>query len=237
MAILAECPVCRRKQATKNKVCKCGQDLDKAKRSKRVRYWINYLLPNGKQRRELVGKSIEEARTAEGKRKAQRYENPRILEKVPEEKMTFQQLADWCLELPKIKALSSYWRVKIALDKFNLEFGDMVVRQINPVDLENYQAKRKAEGKADATVDQEVGAAKSMIKKAFENDLVSGNTLKSFQRVKKLLMRNANARDKVLTMEPVLQSCGGTPPAYQGDSGNRILHRHEDGRDSISDLG
>jgi hypothetical protein len=40
MAILAECPICHRKQATKNKVCKCSENLDKAKKSKRVKYWI-----------------------------------------------------------------------------------------------------------------------------------------------------------------------------------------------------
>jgi hypothetical protein len=38
MIILAECPICPREQATKNKACKCGEDLDKAKRSKRVKY-------------------------------------------------------------------------------------------------------------------------------------------------------------------------------------------------------
>jgi integrase len=36
MAILAECPICKRRQAVANKVCKCGEKLDKAKRSNRV---------------------------------------------------------------------------------------------------------------------------------------------------------------------------------------------------------
>ena len=73
MAILAKCPICRRKQSIRNKKCKgCGEDLDQAKKSGRVEYWINYLLPNGKQRREPVGTSIEDARAADGKRKAQK---------------------------------------------------------------------------------------------------------------------------------------------------------------------
>ena len=55
MAILAECPICRNKQSVKNKLCKCGQDLDKSKRSQKVRYWISYRMPDGKQRRESVG--------------------------------------------------------------------------------------------------------------------------------------------------------------------------------------
>ena len=97
MAILAECPVCHKKQAVKNRNCACGEDLVKAKRLKKVRYWVNYRLANGKQPREVVGYLIGEARAAEGKRKAQKYENPEILEKVPSEKMTFTELIDWYL--------------------------------------------------------------------------------------------------------------------------------------------
>lgn len=60
MGILQECPICRKKQSNKIKNCSCGENLEKAKRSKRVRYWINYRI-NGKQRRESVGFSITEA--------------------------------------------------------------------------------------------------------------------------------------------------------------------------------
>ena len=55
MAILAECSRCRRRQSAKNKKCKCGNNLDKAKSQKKVRYWIDYPLPGGKVRRESVG--------------------------------------------------------------------------------------------------------------------------------------------------------------------------------------
>ncbi len=102
MAILAECPICHMQQAVKHRNCVCGEDLVKAKRLKKVRYWVNYRLANGKQRREAVGYLIEEARAAEGKRKAQKYENPVILEKVPAEKMIFTELADWYLEQKSI---------------------------------------------------------------------------------------------------------------------------------------
>jgi hypothetical protein len=47
MAILAKCPLCRTKQSNKNKICKCGQNLDSAKRDQRVKYWIQYRLPDG----------------------------------------------------------------------------------------------------------------------------------------------------------------------------------------------
>jgi hypothetical protein len=54
MAILAQSPVCRRKQSNKNKKCACGLDLDRAKKSKKVKFWITHRLPGGQQRRESV---------------------------------------------------------------------------------------------------------------------------------------------------------------------------------------
>jgi len=199
MAILQECPICHTKQSLRNSACKCGEDLAKAKRSKRLKYWISYYV-SGKQRREVVGFSIEEARDAEGKRRSQKREN-RIFDIKQDTKMTFQELGDWYLGLEKVKSFSSYWLLKLCLKKFNLVFGNMIIRQIKPSDLENYQAKRKKEGLADATIDQEIGTAKTMIYKAFDNDIVSGDTLKSFRVVKKLLKKNSNARDRILNPE------------------------------------
>src|SRR5208337_1347237 len=113
MAILAECPRCHKKQAVKNRNCDCGADLVKEKRQQKVRYWVSYRLPNSQQRREYVGSDrdgrplgIEEARAAEGKRRAQKVENPAILERVPAEKMTFGELAKWYLDLNPIKKLA-----------------------------------------------------------------------------------------------------------------------------------
>lgn len=91
--------------------------------------------------------------------------------------------------------------MSINLKSFNSEFGAIVINQIKPIDLENYQAKRKKAGYSDSHVDQEIGAARTMINKAFDNDLVDGDTLRIFKKVKKLLKKNANARDKTLTLE------------------------------------
>jgi hypothetical protein len=106
VAILAECPRCHKKQAVKNRNYDCGADLVKEKRNQKVRYWVSYRLPNGKQCREFVGADedgrplgIEEAKAAEGKRRAQKKENPSIMEKVPAGKMTFAKLTEWYLSL------------------------------------------------------------------------------------------------------------------------------------------
>ena len=207
MAILAECPICHKKQAVKNKLCSCGEDLDKAKQSQRVKYWISYRFSDGKQKRESVdsmkdlnGYSIEDARAAHSKRVVQKAEN-RILDIKPDTKMTFQELTDWYLGLEKVKALDSYWLIELTLKKFNSAFGNTIVSRIKPAGLENYQARRRKAGKADATIDHEIGKAKTVVYKAFENDLVGGDTLKAFKAVKKLLKKGTDVRTRVLSKD------------------------------------
>ena len=110
MAILQECPTCHKRQTNKNKVCKCGNNLDKSKRSKKIRYWIAYRLPDGKQRFESVAKfeglkawSIQDAETALSKRTVQKAEN-RLLDIVPDSNITFAELIEWFLDLDKVKS-------------------------------------------------------------------------------------------------------------------------------------
>lgn len=206
MAILAECPRCHKKQTVKNKRCLCGEDLDRAKKSKRVKYWVTYRLPEGKQRREAVrgeginSYSIEDARAFESKRKVQKREH-KIFDMLPESKMTFNDLATWYLSLEKVKALASFDTVKTYVNKFTRQFGETILNQIKPADIENLQAKRMGEGLKAKTVDDEVNYTKGMIIKAFDNDLVGGDVLKVFRRVKKTLKGHSNRRDRVLTTE------------------------------------
>lgn len=198
MAIYAECPKCHRQMKTKRKRCeKCNEPMDKAKKARKVKYWVIYQV-KGKQYRDPAGYSIEMAKAIEGKVQSLRKEG-RLLDIKKDTHMTFKELSEWYLSLEKVKALSSYWRVDIALNRFNEVFGQIIVGQIKSVDLEDYQIRRKNEGVADGTVDHEVGAAKTAVRKAFDNDLVGGDTLKVFKRVKKLLKVNSNARDRVLS--------------------------------------
>jgi integrase len=213
MAILAECPLCHRKQAVKNKRCaNCGADLDKEKRSQKVRYWVVYRLPNGKQRKEYVGNDpngrplgISDAKAAEGKRMAQKKENPGILEVATAQKWTFNDLAAWYLDLAPVKKLSSYNRIRQGIANFNREFGNRIVSSLKPLDLENYQEKREEQGRAPATIDMEISLVKTMVKKAFYNDLVDGRTVKAFGPVERKLKGASNARKRTLSIEEYLK--------------------------------
>lgn len=200
MAILQECPICKNKLSVKKKQCKCGADLDKLKNSGKIRYWINYKLPNGKFRREFVSNSKEDAKAADGKRKVQKKEG-RIFDMLPEAKTTFLELTEWYLEQPKLQKLAYYNILKINLDSFNKVLGQLLVNKIKPIDLENYQIQRKEQGKSDSYIDQEIGAARGMLNKAWDNDKISGDALKPFKKISKLLKKGANARDRILTIE------------------------------------
>jgi integrase len=194
--------MCHRRQAVKNKLCcECKADLVQLKKQKeKVKYWIQYRLPGGKQRKEYVGYSIEEARDAEGKRRTQKREN-RIFDILPQAKMTFNELAEWYLNRPAVKALSSHDRVRQTLFNFNQVFGEKVVNSIKPDDLEHYQELRITQGRAPSTVDMELRIAKTMVNKALDNDMIDGKTLKAFRCVKRKLKTGANARTRTLSVE------------------------------------
>jgi hypothetical protein len=114
----------------------------------------------------------------EGKRRGQKREN-RIFEMLPEAKMRFTELAEWYLDLKAVKKLASYDRVELSLRNFNEVYGNLQVRDIKLNDLQDYQAKREDDGLAPATIDMEISIAKTMVTKAFDNDLVGGRTVKT----------------------------------------------------------
>ena len=100
MSILAQCPQCHRKQSNKNKKCACGLNLDRAKKNKKVKFWITYRLPGGQQRRESVAAfedldpySIDDARDAMSKRRVQKRER-KLFEVMPDSNITFAELIE-----------------------------------------------------------------------------------------------------------------------------------------------
>lgn len=204
MSILAECPLCRKRQSLRNQKCVCGEDLNRAKRSGRVKYWITYRV-QGKQRTEAVGSSLEEARKAEGKRKVQKREG-KFFEMLPESKITFQGLTKWYEEdSGYLTGLRSADRVKTCLKLFNITFGETHLKDIKPQTLREYQAKRKREGAKPRTIDYEMSVVKTMLTRAFDNEKIDGKALRAFRVTKNLLRKGANARRRVMAIEEYLR--------------------------------
>jgi integrase len=215
MAILAECPICKRRQAVANKVCKCGEKLDKAKRSNRVRYFITYRLPGGMQRKECVGLSIEDARAAEGKRRGQKKEG-RIFDMLPDLKVTFAELEAWYTGLVEVKTLASFERIKAAFKVFNKTFGRRIAGSLLPQDLEQYRAARMQAGVMPSTLDVELNIIRGMVSKAFDNEKVGERTLRAFRRVKNLTKRGANARKRTIGIGEYVKLLDAAPKHFRG---------------------
>jgi integrase len=148
---------------------------------------------------------ISDARAAEGKRTAQKKENPGILEVATAQKWTFNDLAAWYLDLAPVKKLSSYNRIRQGIANFNREFGARIVSTLKPLDLDNYQEKREEDGRAPATIDMEISLVKTMVTKAFDNDMVDGRTMKAFRVIKRKLKGTSNARKRTLSIEEYLR--------------------------------
>jgi integrase len=203
MAILSECPICHTKQSHKNKKCKCGENLDKAKKSGRVCLWIDYRSPSGRQVRESAKTtSIEEARLFESERKVLKSTKPEILEQATGKKVTFNQLSVWYLDLTSVKNLKSYDRERVVIENFNKVLGQHLVNKITLDDLECYQDTRRKEKLSSRSIDYETGAAFRMLNKAFDNDKITdANVLKPFKRLKNLLKKGSNVRKRTISFD------------------------------------
>lgn len=217
MSVLQECPQCRQRQKIKNKRCKCGADLDKAKRSRKVRFWVAFRLPDGTQRQESLQNiadvdpySIEDARAVDSKRQVQRKEKVPIFEMRPESKITFLKLAEWYLALESVKSLASYKRIEIMLNHFNEKFGDRMAGTVAQAELENYQAERLRDIMA-STLDTEIICIKTMINKCFENDKIDARTLKAFRRLKRKARPGAHTRRRTLALDEYIRLLEAAP--------------------------
>jgi integrase len=122
----------------------------------------------------------------------------RVFEILPESKMTFNELSEWYLNQESVKSLASYEIIIMKLKEFNKHFGSMIISDIKPVDLKNFQTKRQKEGLAPGTIDQDIGKVKTMVYMAFDNDLVGANTLRAFKKIKKTLKKGTDVRDRIL---------------------------------------
>lgn len=151
-----------------------------------------------------MGTSIKEARQAEGKRMGQKKENRFSWDMLAGTDTTFRQLTNLYLELESVKRLSSYDGAKIRLNNFNEVYGDRLLKDIKPMDLENCQHIRGSQGIKNITIDIELVLVKTVITKAWKNDMVNGSILKAFQNVKPLSTREERSRDRILAIAEYL---------------------------------
>lgn len=214
MAVFQQCPICRAKQKNSLKKCRsCGEDLVKAKKGNRVKYWICYQL-QGKKKWKCIGPSLIEAQDADAKIRTEKRENPFFSEK--DHNLTFSELASWYTGLIGIQKKKYFPTVVNRLRKWNEVFCSKMIVKLKKSDVENYQAKRIDEGYAKGTIDAEVLMAQMVVQAAIDDDRISGDCIKPFRRVKKLLKEGANARNSIITYEQFCKIMELLPEKYRG---------------------
>ncbi len=116
--------------------------------------------------------------------------------------MTFLELTKWYFTLKSVQSLKSLPRIKGALKNFNKTFGDSVISEIQPFQLEEYQINRLDYGMSKASVDMEIKIAQTVINKGLDNEKISNeNILRTFRKIKRKLRPNSNARERILSQE------------------------------------
>lgn len=214
MAVFQQCPICRTKQKTSLKKCRsCGEGLIKAKKSGKIKYWtFNYI--NKKYHWKCIGTSIVDAQDADSEIRLQKRKNPYF--DLKDNHLTFAQLTEWYTGLISVQKKKYYPTLLIRFTKWNNVYGDKPVIQLRKSDVENYQIMRLDEGFSRSTIDQEVGAARTMIQAAIDDDRIDGDCIKPFRKVSKLLKNNSNARDKVITHDQLLRIIERLPEHLHG---------------------
>jgi len=197
MALLVECPKCKRRNSQRVKACKCGFTL--AKFSGRV-YWIDYLV-DGARKRQRIGPNKAAAEQRLREVLSARTEG-RFIKKSPDARTPFKTLAGWYLDLPEVKAKRSYSRDQRSIRLLLPFLGERLLKDIYPAIVENYKQKRlsdvnyKGTTTKPATVNRELACLKSIFNKGIRNGVAERNPTQGLK-----LLKENNVRDRVLSSE------------------------------------
>jgi integrase len=211
MAILVECPQCRKRQYDDSKPCsRCETSL--SKNPKKV-YWIEFYV-EGRKRRQRIGSNRSLAENVLRKKLVERAEG-RFLDKKKDDRICFDQLAKWYLTLPEVKAKKSFDRDARSIDKLTDFFKTRLISQITPSLITEYQSKRLTEksyrggNTKPATVNRETACLRTVFNKALRDGKLEKNPMRGV----KLLPEN-NERDRVLSPEEWEKYKSHCPPWY-----------------------
>jgi integrase len=207
MALLWECPKCKKRNSEKAKTCNGKKDGNQCgflgnKFSGRV-WWIEYYDHEKRLRRERIGPNKAAAEQRLREILSARTEG-RYIKKSPDCGTLFKDLAPWYLNLSEVKAKKSFEKDKMHSVKLMTHFGDRLLIDITPAMVETYKQKRLSEpsGRSPnsltkpATVNREIACLKTIFNKAIKNGKAERNPV---QGVK--LLKENNERDRILTLE------------------------------------
>jgi len=198
MAILVECPKCRKRLSLIKKDCTCGFKLRKASGKT---YWIEYYF-NGQRKRERIGPNKKAAeqrlRTVLKDRTEERH-----IDKDPAARLSLGELCKWYLDLPEVKAKDSYGRDKHFIAHLKRLLGEGIkIKDLTPGKMESYQKQRLSEPSpvhpektvTPCEVNKEVTALKVIFNRAVRHRKLNLNPIAHVKR-----LPENNIRQRVLT--------------------------------------
>jgi integrase len=209
MALMVECPQCRKRRSSKSEKCECGFSL--RKHSGKI-YWIDYRV-NGKRKREKIGRSKDAAENRLRQVETQIIEE-RYIDKDKNARVNLKSLCDWYLELEDVKAKKSYQRDVQFIDVLlRILDGYILVKDLTIGLMEEYRVKRLREPSpirtgetiAPATVNKEVSCLVTILNKGLKHDKISSNPISGIKKLKE-----NNGRNRTLTddeFETLLENC------------------------------
>ncbi len=206
MALLQECPQCKKRYSIHRKLCTCGFKFEKA--SGKV-YWIEYY-QDGRKRRERIGtnKAAAEHRLREV---LSRRAEGRVVKKIKDP--TFDELKKWYLSLPQIKNKKSYDRDILSLEKLTSFFSGKHISSISVNQVEAYRQKRLSENSyrkhktRAATVNREIACLRHMLNLAEQEGKIESIPFKGLKALKE-----HNTRDRVLSHDEFERLISNCPP-------------------------
>ncbi len=209
MALLVECPECKKRNSQRAKNCKCGYAL--AKFSGRV-WWIEYYDHDKRLRRERIGPNKAAAEQRLREVLSTRAEG-RYIRKSPDTQCHFKELAVWYLELPEVKAKRSYRRDRQSVGFLLAHFGERLLKDIAPATVESYKQKRltdtnyKGTTTKPATVNRELACLKTIFSKAVKNGKAEKNPCQGMK-----MLKENNERDRILSPDEYIRLLTESPP-------------------------
>lgn len=85
----------------------------------------------------------------------------------------FRELADWFLNVPKVKRKKSYGRACDAVTHLMNYFGKLTIDKITPARMEDYRDHRREKGRAETTIDLEISYLSNMFNLALKRKKIT----------------------------------------------------------------
>ena len=178
MAVLVECPRCKRRSNLTKEECPCGFKLVKFSGKT---YWIEFYA-EGRRKRERIGPNKTLAEMVLHKRLTERAED-KLLDKKKVSKEKFSDLVKQYEEWSKVNNKSYEVNKRYYIGKVKDYFGTMLLREITPWHVEKFKLERsKQTGKYE--VNRELATLKHIFSKAIEWGKLQVNPARSVKKFK-----------------------------------------------------